>query len=248
MTIFKKIKNLFNHKHKPLYVSGQSLIQIPDSDYSSTSGITFNGIPLVVTDDNIKNICKNSAMKIYRIIKIEKKPVEIFKELISENPIINLRNIDNQIKTIKRRIDVLRNELGMNLTDELEALDYLYARKKLFKYPNCLKWAITNKPLIDKLCQNYAVAFVDCNMYYKTLPQEAINELENFLKEYKKYKKDKPILRLIIDDKKEDNKPSPERKKDPILLASSPFGRWWYILGAWDKEVEIVDDLIYNYK
>jgi len=63
------------------------------------------------------------------------------------------------------------------------------------------------------------------------------------------------LVRLIIDespdrDEKGEVKSevSRERKKDPILLASSPFGKWFYILGAWDKEVEIVDDLVYHNK
>jgi len=87
---------------------------------------------------------------------------------------------------------------------------------------------------------------VDFSSYSKNIPMEAIDELEKFLKEYTKVtdEKDKPILRLIIDDVPE----SKERKKDPILLASSPFGRYYYILGAWDKHVEIVDDLIYHGK
>ena len=84
---------------------------------------------------------------------------------------------------------------------------------------------------------------------------EAIDELEKFMKEYEKVSPGtKPVLKLIIDDipeKAPDGKvkgDSIERKKDPILLASSPFGRFFYILGAWDKEVEIVDDLIYHGK
>ena len=47
---------------------------------------------------------------------------------------------------------------------------------------------------------------------------------------------------LIIDDG------GKETRKDPILLAKSPFGNWFYVLGAWDKEVQYIDDLIYYNK
>jgi len=87
---------------------------------------------------------------------------------------------------------------------------------------------------------------VSFRQYYSTIPKEAIDELEKFVHAYSKVSKLKPVLKLIIDDTPK----SPERgkKKDPILLAGSPFGKWFYILGAWDKEVEIVDDLVYNNK
>ena len=32
-------------------------------------------------------------------------------------------------------------------------------------------------------------------------------------------------------------------KRDPILLAQSPFGFYWQILGAWDKEMLLLGEL-----
>jgi len=71
---------------------------------------------------------------------------------------------------------------------------------------------------------------------------EAIDEIENFEKAFAKVSDKDLELSLIIDS---DGK---EKKKDPILLAHSPFGRWWYVLGVWDREVLYVDDIIYNGK
>jgi hypothetical protein len=71
---------------------------------------------------------------------------------------------------------------------------------------------------------------------------EAIDELEKFINSYNKVSNITPVLTLIIDEG------GKEDKKDPILLAGSPFGKWYYLLGAWDKEVEFVDDLIYHGK
>ena len=82
------------------------------------------------------------------------------------------------------------------------------------------------------------------------MPNEALDELEAYLDLYELYREDKPVFKLIIDDAPDpvhDGR-SQERKKDPILLASSPFGKWWHILGAWDKEVEYVDAIIYHGK
>ena len=175
--------------------------------------------------------------------RIEKKPVEVFKEIIAETPKMDVSNISAQIKLVERRQKMLR-ELGTNSSDEDQALEFLRARKTGIKVKTNFHWAPTNLEMIESLVKKYKLAMVDFGMYSKTIPMEAIDELEKFLKEYAKVSNEKPVLKLIIDDVPA----SKERKKDPILLASSPFGRYFYILGAWDKEVEIVDDLIYHGK
>ncbi len=71
---------------------------------------------------------------------------------------------------------------------------------------------------------------------------EALEEVDKYIKVCEKVRDDKPVFRLIIDDK------GKEMKKDPILLALSPFGKWYHFLGAWDEEVKYVDDIIYNGK
>ena len=187
-------------------------------------------------------------------MRLEKKPVEVWQELNGEEPKMNLANLDGQIKMVKRRQKVLR-ELGSNSSDEDEALEFLSARKRGLKAKTDFGWAITTLGQVSELVQKYKLAYVNFESYAKTIPMEAIDELEKFMKEYEKVSPGtKPVLKLIIDDipeKAPDGKvkgDSIERKKDPILLASSPFGRFFYILGAWDKEVEIVDDLIYHGK
>jgi uncharacterized lipoprotein len=36
---------------------------------------------------------------------------------------------------------------------------------------------------------------------------------------------------------------SAAEKRDPILLVQSPFGFYWQILGAWDKEMILLSEL-----
>lgn len=180
--------------------------------------------------------------------RIEKKPVEVFQEIMGETPKMDVTNIDAQIKLVKRRQEMFK-ELGTPSYDEDEALIFLKARKAGIKQKTNFHWAPTTLSLCNDLVKKYKLAFVDFNSYAKNIPMEAIDELEAFLKEYAKVSDSKPVLKLIIDDAPAaPDKPSRERKKDPILLASSPFGKYFYILGAWDKEVEIVDGLIYHGK
>lgn len=175
--------------------------------------------------------------------RIVKKPVDIYEEIISKNPKINLNNLDGQIKLVKERIKVLKQHTrNINLKHEEIAIDYLKARKKYLKYKDLFKWAITNEDMINKLCKKYKVKMVSFNDYYRNIPKEGVDEIKKFGEAFYNVSNKDPVFKLIIDDG------GRETKKDPILLAFSPFGNWHYILGAWDKEVEIVDDLIYNKK
>lgn len=185
--------------------------------------------------------------------RIAKKPVEVFKEIIlepTECPRIDFEDLEGQITLVERRRRVLREEVGMESTpDEDEALIFLYARQKLLKNKeqHGFKWPVTTKDKIDKLCKTYKLDLVSFKNYYKTVPMEAIDELEKFCQEYEKFTDTAPDLKLIIDDAPAPNEnQSRERKKDPILLASSPFGRWYHVLGAWEKEVLVVDELLYG--
>lgn len=180
--------------------------------------------------------------------RIAKKPVEVYGELVAETPEMNLVGLDPQIALVKRRLKMFE-ELGVNPVDELEALGFLEARKRGLKNKVSFRWAPTTLSLVNALVMKYKLSYVDFYGYAKNIPMEAIDELEAFIEEYSKVRDDKPLLKLIIDDEPAPGqKVSAERKKDPILLASSPFGKFFYILGAWDKEVQIVDDLVYHGK
>ena len=207
--------------------------------------------PIISISDltNGENIYTSSRDIQKKDKRIEKKPVEVFKEIISKIPEIDCSNLDEKIKIVTNRMDVLESA-GVKTSDEKDAIDFLKARQKLIKVKDEFKWATVTFEKVEKLCNKYKLKEVAIDNFYKTLPMEAIDELEKFITVYKKVSNVKPILRLIIDDFNRDGKKKigKEQRKDPILLASSPFGKWYYLLGAWDREVEIIDDLIYKGK
>lgn len=188
------------------------------------------------------DLLESSSTKQKKDKRIEKKPVEIYKEIILEEPKMNLEDLDGQIALVERRKEVLSDYLeDYVIRQEDVVIEFLKARKKYDETKDNFKWALTTQKLIDDLCKKYKVRCVNFEPFYRNVPMEAVDEIEKFGEAWKTVRKDEPFLKLIIDYGKEE-------KKDPILLAGSPFGNWFYILGAWDKEVEIVDDLIYNGK
>jgi len=246
--MFDFLKGLKKKKPLPLYRTGWG---------SGTGGsfVSFDTSQYV----NITSSLSSDSGQITGVAKeknedtrISKKPVEVYKEILSEEPFIDVSDIDAKIKMVENRIKVLRDDLGINVSDEPEALEFLKARKKLAKVgkKHGFGWATTTIALVNDLCKKYKLAYVDVQSYYKTMPLEAIEELEKYLKEYKKYTDIPPVIKLVIDDEPPKNVEGKdnERKKDPILLASSPFGKWFFVLGAWDKTVAVVDELIYEGK
>ena len=231
--MLKKLKNFIKRLKKGskrVYYSG------------SLHNTSFSNIGITTTpqDDNGDN-----TQEKYKDTRIDKKPVDVWKEIIVETPQIDLTNIKEKIKVVETRKKFLIDYMGVNPSDEIEALEYLKAREIILKNRKILSlfnWPATMHVLIEKLCNTYKVIKVNFKGYYKTVPTEALEELQKFIDAWEKVREDEPIIDLIIDCG------GKETKKDPIMIAGSPFGKWYYILGAWDKEVEIVDDLIYKGK
>jgi hypothetical protein len=218
---------------------GQSSINVAYSTPTVTSWTQYstNSITDTAQGIGVPSIGSSEKPKEWGDKRIVKKPVEVVQEIVKETPVLMLDGIDQQIKIVQKRIRILK-EQNCNVRDEEEALSYLKARTKYKKVHKDFKWAISNQEMIDKLQKKYKVQLVGFAAYTKCVPNEALDELDKYLDAYHSIRKDDPELKLITDYE------GPEHRRDPILLARSPFGRWWYVLGAWDKEVEIVDDLI----
>lgn len=185
----------------------------------------------------------SGTIKLKKDNRKTQKPVEVFQELHSKIPNMDLNNLDEKIKSIKKRKKAMEEYIGNTSTeDEDLALTYLKARKKFLKYAHLFIWEVTTEELIDQLKNKYKITTASLANFYKCVPEEGVEQLKAFTKAFHKVCDDEPRFKLLIEEE------SKEHKKDPILLAQSPFGNWYYVLGAWDKEIRFVDDLIYNGK
>lgn len=71
-------------------------------------------------------------------------------------------------------------------------------------------------------------------------PKEAIDAMKEYTDLCRDLCGKDPIF-YVIADKKDFG--VVDKKRDPILLAQSPFGFFWQILGAWDEEMVFLGDL-----
>lgn len=177
------------------------------------------------------------------------QPKEVFDEIKKETPEISFENLPEKIAVVEERIKILREHLSQeHLGDEYRTIFYLKNRLKYLatrsKLP--LDWAITTSEAIDDLCKRYKLRVVPLKQYYTLVPKDGIAEMDRYTKAYSAITGDKPIFELVIKDTRETEQKKKDR--DPILLANSPLGNHLMILGAWDDEVEIVDEIIYGFK
>lgn len=244
----KKLFRKLTKKSDPTWIGTFS-----DSDSSTTSiPVSTTGYIYIPTDsttgttiNSFANVAYNQpvevSVKIGEDKRIEKKPIEVVEEVLIETPLINIdpKLIKKDIKTIEKRISVLKDHVRGTFSDENAALMYLNNRLYFKKYAPMFSWKTTNEEKLKALCSKYKIKRVNPSSFYKNIPIEAVEEIDKFVTACRKInKKFKPEFELIVDDG------GVEDKRDPILLARSPFGRWWYVLGAWDKEVMYLDKIL----
>ncbi len=171
----------------------------------------------------------------------EAKPKDVFKELNGEMPSLSLDNLDEKIKAIQKRRDFMVDEIGIPATEEKQVLAWLEARKKGVKKDvfKDFTWPVTTTDKVAALLKKYKLQETSFQQYTLAVPAEAIDEMEKFVDLYRKVSDDDPEFILII----EDTPKARVQRRDPIILATSPFGKFLHVIGAWDKEVEIMHEL-----
>jgi len=173
------------------------------------------------------------------------KRLEFNKEAIMEElkapPVkIEQGKIALRILEVKRIISSLEKK-KMDVSPYREALLQLKNRKlftpEMNEHLSC--YPTTTREKIDALSSKYKLVFHNLQGVVKDIPVKAVKAIEQFCKPLEKgnvsFHKDHFFL------------VAPEdwwrKKRDPILLVKSPFGNYYHILYAWDKEVNIVSEL-----
>lgn len=172
--------------------------------------------------------------------RIVAKPKDVLSELYcrDEDFKLDLTNLKSKLKDMEKRRVFMKEELNQSTEEEDHAIEWLKSRMRYVKLKERFNWPVTNDVKIGELCKKYKVQTASVGVYKRCIPAEAIDAMEEYVKLYKKVADVQPLdIKLIVD------VGGPEQKKDPIIYAASPFGNYYYVLGAWDEEVAILDEL-----
>jgi hypothetical protein len=152
--------------------------------------------------------------------------------------------IDKQIADFKEKLDVMKDpKYNHRGSDEIGSLLIrLENRKKYDEVKDVFEqFAYTSDKRIDSVIKKHDyLKLGEVDQFVADMPSEAVKIMKDYNTATKKIC-DKKAVFYIIADKKDFEKTSSRR--DPILLAQSPFGHFWQILGVWDKEMMLLADL-----
>ena len=175
----------------------------------------------------------------------EVQPVDVI-HLVETDVEVNIEDLDGKLKILEEKAILYSETLSRGVPEDLyHAIEVLMARKKYPKVEQLIPWKTTTKEKIDKLCKKYKLDHKPTSVFLPEFPEEVLEEVKKFKYIYEKVidktiSSPKPDLSIIAHPDLFEKEP----KGDPILLAKSPFGDYYFVLCAWDKEVDYVGDLL----
>ena len=171
--------------------------------------------------------------------KISVKPKDVLNELETIPTPWTLSNLDDKIEVLKYKADLITQHYSKREVEGL--IERLENRKKWDGFKNFFQeFQNTTDEKIDGLLEKYDLVMKTSDLFIPEFPDDAIAVMKKYTTNMKKLCKKKPIFYVIAEP---DKFKKAYEKRDPILLVQSPFGFYWQILGAWDKEMILLSEL-----
>lgn len=167
------------------------------------------------------------------------KPISVLKELETIPTPFSCEKLDEKIELFKDKNRLSNQRFAKDQIEGfIQRLENRKKYKSVFEFYN--KFPNTNDEKIDNLLDKYKLVMKKSHLFVPTFPKEAIEIMKEYSEMTKKVTNEKPVFYVIAEEKDFKKK---EKKLDPILLVQSPFGFFWQILGAWDKEMLLLHEL-----
>jgi hypothetical protein len=249
-TLFKK---LFG-KTKKAEIKASYSINVPDSDGLNDTflfdfknyGSMYRGNSFIALNTNvITGITTDSSDGDNEVKtpvapqKIAIKPIDVLDQLETVPTPWNLSNLEDKIEVLKYKKDLIVQSYSRR---EVEAL--------IERLENRRRWADvkgffdefqnTTDEKIDQLLDKYDLVMNTSDLFVPEFPDDAIAVMKQYTEQMDRLCGKKPVFYVIAEP---DKFRKAYEKRDPILLVQSPFGFYWQILGAWDKEMILLSEL-----
>jgi hypothetical protein len=171
--------------------------------------------------------------------RIAKKPIEVRGELEMQPVPWTLENLDEKIELLNDKSKVVNQHYTK--TELKGIIERLENRKKYNEFRSYFEqFPNTTDEKIDQLLSKYLLVMKESDIFVPEFPKEAITVMREYTEQVKKLCNKIPVFCVIAEQKMFEKS---WEKRDPILLAQSPFGFYYQILGAWDKEMILLSEL-----
>lgn len=153
--------------------------------------------------------------------------------------------VDKQINDFKDKLSLIKSEeydMRRGVEEIRSVVMRLENRKKYPQFKNVFEeFPYTTTTKISELTKIHNhLQLGQIAQFLADMPNEAIEVMKKYSNATESICNKQAVF-YIIADKKDFQKSNTRR--DPILLAQSPFGHFWQILGAWDKEMLLIEEL-----
>jgi hypothetical protein len=202
------------------------------SDYRGSGGGSFISIGGVVNGSTEEDTSKTPK-------KIAIKPIQVLEELEKIPTPWNLMGLDDKIEVLKHKEKLI---VQIYAKREVTALiERLENRKKYNEFKEFFEqFQNTTDEAIEKLLEKYDLVMRSSDLFVPEFPDDAIKVMKDYTEKLDELCGKKPVFYVIAEP---DKFRKAYEKRDPILLVQSPFGFYWQILGAWDKEMLLLHEL-----
>jgi hypothetical protein len=246
--MIEKIKNLFKKKAEsnsgislnPSLSDGLDETFLFDfknyqSGYRNSSGSTLN--TFLVSGQTFDSEGSNSGHT--KPQKIAVKPIDVVNELETIPTPWTLSNLQDKIEILEYKRDLITQKYSRREVEGM--LERLENRKNWDKFKKFFDgYQNTTDEKIDVLLDKYDLVMKTSDLFVPEFPDVAIQTMKKYTDNMMKLCKKKPVFYVIAEP---DKFRKAYEKRDPILLVQSPFGFYWQILGAWDKEMMLLSEL-----
>ena len=180
-------------------------------------------------------------------IKIEVKPIDVVGELERVPTSWSQVGIDEKITILQEKTELIKNNYAKREVNGM--LERLQNRKKYFIQSATgetfkeffTKFDSTTEEKVEELVKKYPhLTLKDSDLFIPEFPDVAIEMMRQYTEKCKELCDKKPVFQVIAPAAMFKEK---YKRRDPILLAQSPFGFYYDILGAWDEEMVMLSEL-----
>lgn len=171
--------------------------------------------------------------------KIVVKPVDVINELQTVPTPFSINYLDEKITILQEKAKLIRQRYAKQ---EVEALiERLTARKRYIEFKEFFdQFQNTTDEKIQDLLKKYALEMHPSDIFIPEFPDEAVQLMKDYNAKVKEITGKETTYYVIA---QPEHFRKAYEKRDPILLVQSPFGFYYQILGAWDKEMVMLSEL-----
>lgn len=192
---------------------------------------------------------KLAKKKVDRPISVRFTPKGVYemKMLNDENFKLNTdpEYVEKQLGDFKDKLTLIKSE-EYDMRHGLDEISSIVVRlENRKKYPEVHEFFeqfpyTTTSRIGDLVKVHDNLKLGQTAQFLADMPNEAVKIMKEYNKNTALVCEKQAVFYIIAN--KEDFKKT-DKRRDPILLAQSPFGHFWQILGAWDKEMLFLEEL-----